>query len=100
VLAAFEHGDVTKPYVIGFLWNGQDKPPRDKPEQRVIRTVSGHTLEFDDTQGSEKITIKFKDGDPSITLEQTKISIKLDGSNLIEIETSGVTVKGTQIKLN
>lgn len=99
-LVAFEHGDVTRPFIVGFLWNGKDKPPRDKPEIRVIRTVSGHTLEFDDTSGSEKIIIKFKDGDPSITLEATKISIKLDGGNLIEIEPSGVTVKGTQIKLN
>ncbi len=27
VLIAFEHGDPTRPYVLGQLWNGKDKPP-------------------------------------------------------------------------
>ena len=27
VLVGFEHGDIHHPFVIGSLWNGQDKPP-------------------------------------------------------------------------
>ena len=27
VLVGFEFGDVTRPYVLGALWNGKDKPP-------------------------------------------------------------------------
>ena len=27
VLVAFDHGDFDHPYVVGFLWNGQNKPP-------------------------------------------------------------------------
>ena len=44
VLVAFDHGDVNHPYVIGFLWNGQDLPPVDdgaSSEVRRLRTVSG-----------------------------------------------------------
>ena len=32
VLVAFEHGDMNKPYILGRLWNGQDKPPSPNSE--------------------------------------------------------------------
>lgn len=100
VLVAFDHGELRFPYVVGFLWNGQELPPRTEPAQRTIQTVSGHVLEFDDTEGSEKVTMKWKGGDPSITLEQTKLSIVFDGGNSIELSASGVKVQGTRIDLN
>ena len=27
VLVAFDHGDTTIPYIVGFLWNGKNRPP-------------------------------------------------------------------------
>jgi phage baseplate assembly protein V len=100
VLVAFDQGDVTKAYVLGYLWNGVDAPPQTDANKRTIHTVSGHLMEFDDTSGSEKITLKFKGGDPSITIEQNKLSITFDGSTSIELSSSGVKVKGTMIELN
>src|SRR5579872_1368435 len=44
VLVAFEHGDVAHPYIVGFLWNGRDKPPSSDPHLRLIRTVNGHEI--------------------------------------------------------
>jgi len=100
-LVAFEQGDLTRPYVIGFLWNGKDKPPRSKPEQRVLRSVSGHTLEFDDTEGSEKISLLFKGDLPGITIEQTKVSIKLSDSCYIEMKPDSLTiVNSTLVQIN
>lgn len=100
VLVAFDQGNLRFPYVVGFLWNGENPPIREEPAKRTIQTVSGHVLEFDDTDGQEKISIKWKGGDPSITLEQTKLLIALDGSNSIELSASGVTITGTRIDLN
>ena len=31
VIVAFEKGSFDHPYVIGFLWNGKDKPPKKDP---------------------------------------------------------------------
>lgn len=100
VLVAFDQGDVTKAYVLGYLWNGQDKPPQTDVKKRTIKTVSGHTLEFDDNDGSEKVTISFKGDKPSIVLEQSKLSITFDDSTFIELSASGVKVKGSLIELN
>ena len=41
VLVAFDHGDVRFPYVVGFMWNGQDQPPSKEIRLRVIRSVNG-----------------------------------------------------------
>jgi uncharacterized protein involved in type VI secretion and phage assembly len=100
VLVAFEQGDLRFPYVLGFLWNGQQKPPHTEPTKRTIETVSGHILEFEDKGGSEKISLLFKGDKPSITLEQSKITITFDDGNKIELSASGVKVTGTKIELN
>ena len=59
VLCSFEHGNVDQPYVVGYLWNGVQKPPSDGGASvRRIHTVSGHLLEFHDEDGGHKILIK------------------------------------------
>ncbi|NJN18635.1 MAG: phage tail protein [Oscillochloris sp.] len=117
VLVAFEQGDLRLPYVIGFLWNGEQKPPHSEPTRRTIHTVSGHRLEFEDKAGSEKISLLFKGAKPSITLQEEVIeivlndtsSIKLesgtltiqfDGTTSIVLSAGGVKVSGAKIELN
>lgn len=100
VLVAFDQGDVNNAYVLGYLWNGVDKAPQTDAKIRTLKTVSGHLLEFDDNDGDEKITLKFKGGNPSIVLEQSKLSITFDDSTFIELSASGVKIKGSLIELN
>jgi uncharacterized protein involved in type VI secretion and phage assembly len=64
VLVAFEHGDTNFPYIVGFLWNGEDKPPNQDINSKVrrLQTVSGHILEFDDRPGQTRIRIETQGG--------------------------------------
>jgi len=115
VLVAFEHGDIHRPYVLGGVWNGKDKPPtaieetvRDgKVRLRTIKTRTGHQIQFVEedqegiyieTHGGHKIHLN--DSDRSITVSSTgNLTIHADGN--IDINATGViTIKGSLIKLN
>jgi phage baseplate assembly protein V len=116
VLVAFEHGNPDTPYVLGGLWNGQDKPPESnsdgKNDQRVIRSRSGNVIRLSDTEGDARIEIVDSSGkntivistkDNSVTITATgDVTIKAGGTltlsgNGVEItSTSGVKVEGSQ----
>jgi len=125
VLVAFDHGDVHFPYVIGVLWNGQDKPPESTSKvldgsgrvvQRIIKSRAGHTILLDDSDGGGGITIVDKSGNKividsgsnamQLTVQgdlkinaQGKVSIQ--GQAGVEITSSGnVDVRGATINLN
>lgn len=101
VLVAFEQGEIRLPYIIGYLWNGEDNPPREEPSQRTIQTVSGHVLEFDDTEGSEKISILFKGELPGITLSEDAVTIKFNDQSYIELTAAELKIiNSTLISIN
>jgi uncharacterized protein involved in type VI secretion and phage assembly len=77
VLVAFQQDDVAHPYIIGFLWNGQQSPPDAKAENRVIVTPGGHTLRFEDGD-NKKVILKSSSGQ-TITLDDSAQSITLEG---------------------
>lgn len=64
VLVVFENGDIHRPYVVGGVWNGKDKPPEKidntiddgKVRLRTFKTRTGHTLQFveEDKSGVKK----------------------------------------------
>ncbi|MBE9079829.1 VgrG-related protein [Romeria aff. gracilis LEGE 07310] len=63
VLVAFEHGDIHRPYILGGVWNGKDKPPEKvedaiangKVRLRTLKTRLGHTLQFvEEDKGDSK----------------------------------------------
>lgn len=102
VLVAFVAGDPRWPVVMGALWNGKDSPPEsmDGGGENNIRSItsrSGHKLTFDDTSGSEVVTLKTQGGHV-LTLDDgnQKIQLTHSGGAQIEIESSG-TIKITAL---
>jgi phage protein D len=93
VLVAFEQGDISRPYVVGGLWNGKDSPPAEvvqggKVQTRILKTRIGHVIELQDdgSGGNGFITLKTKDGH-TITASDTerKLTIVSKGGNEIVI---------------
>ena len=114
VLVAFERGDMRFPYVIGALWNGQEKPPADnsdgKNDIRIIKSRSGHTLTFNDgAQGQVELrmqngkrlsmddqTLILEDGQGSkISIQSSGISIETQGSLSLRAKSVSVNAQGT-----
>jgi phage protein D/phage baseplate assembly protein gpV len=119
VLIGFEHGDTTRPYVLGSLFNGTDKPGDDLTQQKdgSFALLSDHkivatskedmklktngNLTIDVTSdatltGNASISIK---ADSDLSIEGTSsVTIKCGGSQ-IQVSSSGVTVSGPMISL-
>ncbi|MEG3936010.1 MULTISPECIES: phage baseplate assembly protein V [unclassified Microcoleus] len=93
VLVAFDRGDISSPYILGGLWNGQDKPPESntdgKNNLRVIKSRSGHQIILDDTENAEKITICDGTGKNQIVIDSKNNAISIEGEKDISIKAKG-----------
>ena len=97
VLVIFEDGDVTQGYIIGVLWSKKKKPPegtildgsKQKVNQRIIRSRSGHVVILDDSQGAEKITITDKTGKNSIEINSKTNAMVFKSEGDFTIEAGG-----------
>jgi phage baseplate assembly protein V len=105
VLVSFIHGDMRLPIILGGLYNGLDKPPShraDDKDEKMIRTKGGHQIIFDDTSGSEKISIIDADGNNSIVIDTVANTITVQASQgkLVFEGQQGIEIKsGANIKM-
>jgi uncharacterized protein involved in type VI secretion and phage assembly len=107
VVVIFDQGDFDHPFVVGGLWNGKDKIPKqgadasnNKPLVRTWNSHKGHRITVDDTDSGNKIEIITAKGH-SITLDDQnmKIEIMTKGGSKLLIDDNKKTVdlesKGT-----
>jgi len=114
VLVVFEQGMVHRPYVLGALWNGVDKPPTTNPDGknnlRVIASRSGSVIEFTDDEDSgvmitvadkarkNTIIINAKEGTVTITSEADTM-IKAKGNITLESANGDLTLNCNNFKV-
>lgn len=112
VAVAFDHGDIDYPYVLGCIWDGENKPPvsnddgknnikkivsrsgheiifddnsEQKKEKVEIHSKGGHIILLDDASGSEKIEIKDKSGN-GLVMDSSKNEIAISSGSKITIK--------------
>jgi uncharacterized protein involved in type VI secretion and phage assembly len=107
VLVGFENGNPDRPYVIGALWNGKDKPLAEmwNPEKKGDRPDGSYVLrspKLIDMAADGDINIKtpkakmLVDIKTELTLVCGKAKIVLKQDGTITIEGGNVTVSGQQ----
>jgi uncharacterized protein involved in type VI secretion and phage assembly len=101
VFVAFDRGQVDHPIIVGYAWNGVDRPPSTHPRDHLIYTQNGHYIRFldatPDAGSLGGIIIRDAHGN-MITLSNGKISIK--GVGVLEFEAPIITLNGRVVSPN
>jgi uncharacterized protein involved in type VI secretion and phage assembly len=100
-LLGFANGDASRAYVLGFLWNGVQKPPVEKAKQqdvRVIQTKSGKTITLDDSQQGKGSIVIVDNNKNRIEIDTANNKITLASEGDLDISAKGnVTIRGAQV---
>lgn len=101
VLVSFEAGDPRRPYVLGGLWNGNDKPPATMDGagnnyKKVLHSRNGVKITLDDQDGQEKLVMETPGGQ-KVTLKDGPGSIEIQDSNgnSVKLESAGITINAS-----
>lgn len=112
----FEEGDVSRPIWTGTFWQQSSDVPAEAalspPTTRLLKTPSGHLMQFDDKSGDERFFLQHPAGaeleidkNGSITLTDAggstvtldanggKVSVEDSNGNTLTMDSSGVTVE-------
>lgn len=100
VLVMFAHGDLSRPVVVGALWNGKDAPPDTNGggnERRMLVSRSGHKVVFDDDGG--KITFTDGAGIGTFEIAADKITLETTGDAAFFSPNDVLTIKAKDIEM-
>lgn len=109
VWVEFEEGDLEFPIWVGTFWSkpGGDSelPKNNKPDgsedgnlqnpqtRKIIKTLKGHTIQFEDKDGEDMITLVEAANGNVITMNKNGITISDGNGNKILMAQSGLTVQ-------
>jgi len=89
VLVTFVRGDVHQPVIVGRLYNDEDRPPANKPDEIIQRLP----LHAEDTEAI-KIELRKQDGDPA-----REVLIELADTIQVRIVDTEITAQAGETKL-
>jgi phage protein D len=107
VLVGFEQGSFQRPYVLGGLYNGVDKPDKGdvtlidgnsgSVDRRAFVSRTGHRLEMvESASGAQGIVLRTGDGKSSLGLDQKQTEITLHSDGSVTVSATGdVTVQSS-----
>jgi hypothetical protein len=119
VWVEFEEGDLEFPIWVGTFWSkpGDSELPKPNgadgteaggvqspPTRKILKTAKGHTLQFEDADGSEMIVLYDGANHHVVTLDASGVKV-VDGKNQgnqVVLDSSGLTVQdknGNQVIL-
>lgn len=89
VWVEFEEGDPQRPIWTGTFWQQESDVPTeaalDEPTTRLLKTPTGHLLQFDDEDGQEKIRLHHKSESEISFDEKGSIAIKDSGGAVMTL---------------
>jgi uncharacterized protein involved in type VI secretion and phage assembly len=109
VWVEFEEGDLEFPIWTGAFWtqpNSDSELPKpnqgsdgseessvqDPPTSKIIKTAKGHTLQFEDADGSEMILLREGAKGHFLTMDANGITVTDASNNSIQMTSGGITV--------
>ncbi|WP_010522935.1 type VI secretion system Vgr family protein [Aquimarina agarivorans] len=98
VIVGFEGGNAERPYVMGALYTGKNKPESwqtDANNIKAIRTRSGHTIELNDTKGEEKINIYDNEGS-IITFDTQAKSLTINATEELNLVAKNINIQAEE----
>lgn len=97
-LVAFDRSSADSPFVIGFLHNGVDAPPALDVGQRMICSVNGHLVLFEDADPASgklgRLVIRDAIGN---TIEMNNDCMFIRGAGQLQIQAPIVTINGRPV---
>lgn len=98
VLVAFEEGSFEHAYIVGYPWNPVQRPPSGNPDQKVIRSRSGHTIRMldQDANAGNVGALILEDGHGNaITMTNGVMTIHCNGH--LRLEANTMTIMGRPV---
>ncbi|MEU6797685.1 phage baseplate assembly protein V [Nonomuraea wenchangensis] len=96
VWVEFEEGDPEFPIWVGAFWTSSDAgaetpgDPQDRPTRKIIRTLKGHTIELEDADGEERVTIGDAAGN---MIEMTGSAMRIIARQPLTFDAAGQPIK-------